>query len=71
MLFASLTSLRGNTLCCAGRKQVAASAKFKRLAFVSLNCDHEYSGMKEIQDELSSKVMELAPSNLPRNYKAR
>ena len=52
-----------------GRRQVADSAQFKRLAFVSLSRDHNYAGLQEIQNELSSKVMELAPSDLPRQYK--
>lgn len=54
----------------AGRQQVAESAKFKRLAIVALSRDHDYGeGMTEIQNELSSRVMELAPANLPEEYK--
>ena len=48
---------------------MAESAQFKRLVFVSLSREHEYHGMQQIQDELSTKVMELAPISLPRSYK--
>nr|CAB3263765.1 methyltransferase-like protein 13 [Phallusia mammillata] len=53
-----------------GRQQVAESAKFKRLAIVALSRDHVYAdGMNGIQTELSSRVMELAPAKLPKEYK--
>ncbi|XP_044295229.1 eEF1A lysine and N-terminal methyltransferase isoform X1 [Varanus komodoensis] len=48
-----------------GRKQLAASAGFWRLATVALHRDQHYEGMGAIQAELSEKVMELAPPGLP------
>jgi len=54
-----------------GRRQVAETAQFKRLVFVSLSREHHYEDMQQIQNELSAKVLELAPTNLPRSYKAR
>ncbi|CAM5134141.1 unnamed protein product [Eretmochelys imbricata] len=49
----------------AGRKQLAASAGFRRLITVALHRDQHYEGMEGIQAELSGKVMELAPPGLP------
>uniref|UniRef100_H2YI46 eEF1A lysine and N-terminal methyltransferase n=1 Tax=Ciona savignyi TaxID=51511 RepID=H2YI46_CIOSA len=43
-----------------GRLQVAKSARFMRLVFVALNRNHKYVDMQAIQDELSTKVMELS-----------
>nr|XP_002130342.1 methyltransferase-like protein 13 [Ciona intestinalis] len=51
-----------------GRRQVAESARFMRLVFVALNREHTYGGMQAIQDELSTKVLELSPNNIPENY---
>ncbi|XP_020826158.1 eEF1A lysine and N-terminal methyltransferase isoform X1 [Phascolarctos cinereus] len=48
-----------------GRKQLAASAGFRRLIIVALHRDQHYQGMDSIQAELSGKVMELAPPGLP------
>ncbi|XP_068921683.1 eEF1A lysine and N-terminal methyltransferase isoform X1 [Petaurus breviceps papuanus] len=48
-----------------GRKQLAASAGFRRLITVALHRDQQYQGMDSIQAELSGKVMELAPPGLP------
>ncbi|XP_066480188.1 eEF1A lysine and N-terminal methyltransferase [Tiliqua scincoides] len=47
-----------------GRKQLAASAGFRRLVTVALHRDQHYEGMEAIQAELSEKVMELAPPDL-------
>uniref|UniRef100_H2YI45 eEF1A lysine and N-terminal methyltransferase n=1 Tax=Ciona savignyi TaxID=51511 RepID=H2YI45_CIOSA len=52
-----------------GRLQVAKSARFMRLVFVALNRNHKYVDMQAIQDELSTKVMELAPPKLSSTYK--
>ncbi|XP_074987558.1 eEF1A lysine and N-terminal methyltransferase isoform X2 [Caretta caretta] len=49
----------------AGRKQLAASAGFRRLITVALHRGQHYEGMEGIQAELSGKVMELAPPGLP------
>ncbi|XP_027724399.1 methyltransferase-like protein 13 [Vombatus ursinus] len=48
-----------------GRKQLAASAGFRRLITVALHRDQQYQGMDSIQAELSGKIMELAPPGLP------
>ncbi|XP_062437732.1 eEF1A lysine and N-terminal methyltransferase isoform X2 [Rhea pennata] len=48
-----------------GRRQLAASAGFKRLVTVTLHREQHYEGMEGIQAELSGKVMELAPPGLP------
>ncbi|XP_053100620.1 eEF1A lysine and N-terminal methyltransferase isoform X4 [Hemicordylus capensis] len=48
-----------------GRKQLAASAGFRRLITVALHRDQHYEDMGTIQAELSEKVMELSPPDLP------
>lgn len=48
----------------AGRKQLRDSAGFERLVVVTLHRDHTYSDLESIQNELSGKVMELAPPGL-------
>ncbi|XP_010215275.1 PREDICTED: methyltransferase-like protein 13 [Tinamus guttatus] len=48
-----------------GRRQLAASAGFRRLVAVALHREQHYEGMAGIQAELSGKVMELAPPGLP------
>ncbi|NXX78715.1 MET13 protein, partial [Urocolius indicus] len=48
-----------------GRRQLASSAGFGRLVTVALHREQHYEGMAGIQAELSGKVMELAPPNLP------
>jgi len=58
----------------AGRQCLAESAGFGRLAVVYLDRNHTYEnedkrGMDLIQAELSSKIMQLAPQNLPKHYK--
>ncbi|XP_077188691.1 eEF1A lysine and N-terminal methyltransferase [Paroedura picta] len=52
-----------------GRKQLAASAGFRRLVTVALHWDQHYESMDAIQAELSGKVMELAPLGLPAQQK--
>lgn len=47
-----------------GRKQLLDSTGYERLVVVTLHRDHIYGGIEEVKSELSSKVMELAPSNL-------
>ncbi|XP_075421110.1 eEF1A lysine and N-terminal methyltransferase [Tenrec ecaudatus] len=47
-----------------GRKQLAASAGFRRLVTVALHRGQQYAGMDSIQAELSARVMELAPLGL-------
>ena len=46
----------------AGRKMLSSSAGFEWLVVVALSREHEYRDMEAIKTELSSKVMELAPS---------
>ncbi|KAK7817894.1 hypothetical protein U0070_005537 [Myodes glareolus] len=48
-----------------GRKQLAASAGFRRLVTVALHRGQQYDGMESIQAELSARVMELAPAGMP------
>lgn len=48
-----------------GRKQLAASAGFRRLVTVALHRGQQYDGMESIQAELSTRVMELAPAGMP------
>ncbi|XP_045403321.1 eEF1A lysine and N-terminal methyltransferase [Lemur catta] len=48
-----------------GRKQLAASAGFRRLITVALHRGQQYKGMDTIQAELSARVMELAPAGMP------
>ncbi|XP_058396047.1 eEF1A lysine and N-terminal methyltransferase [Diceros bicornis minor] len=48
-----------------GRKQLAASAGFRRLITVALHRGQLYEGMDSIQAELSARVMELAPAGMP------
>ncbi|KAM6305409.1 eEF1A lysine and N-terminal methyltransferase isoform 2-T2 [Aegotheles albertisi] len=48
-----------------GRRQLAASAGFRRLVTAALHREQLYEGMAGIQAELSGKVMELAPPGLP------
>lgn len=44
-----------------GRKQLAESCGAERLIVVHLNRNHSYTGLDEVKQELSQKVMELAP----------
>ncbi|XP_055480658.1 eEF1A lysine and N-terminal methyltransferase [Psammomys obesus] len=48
-----------------GRKQLAASAGFRRLVTVALHRGQQYDSMESIQAELSTRVMELAPTGMP------
>ncbi|XP_054549450.1 eEF1A lysine and N-terminal methyltransferase isoform X2 [Talpa occidentalis] len=48
-----------------GRKQLAASAGFRRLVTVALHRGQRYESMDSIQAELSARVMELAPAGMP------
>lgn len=48
-----------------GRKQLAASAGFRRLITVALHRGQQYEDMESIQAELSARVMELAPAGMP------
>ncbi|XP_025286121.1 eEF1A lysine and N-terminal methyltransferase isoform X8 [Canis lupus familiaris] len=48
-----------------GRKQLAATAGFRRLITVALHRGQQYEGMDSIQAELSARVMELAPAGMP------
>ncbi|XP_040840190.1 eEF1A lysine and N-terminal methyltransferase isoform X3 [Ochotona curzoniae] len=48
-----------------GRRQLAASAGFRRLVTVALHRGQQYEGMESIQAELSARVLELAPAGMP------
>lgn len=52
-----------------GRQKLAVSAGASRLIVVHLTRDQTYDSLQAIQDQLSAKVMELAPSKLPSNTK--
>ena len=54
-----------------GRKQLAASAGFRRLITVALHRGQQYEGMDSIQAELSARVMELAPAGMPAQLQVR
>lgn len=53
----------------AGRKQLIENAGCERLVIVHLNRNHLYTDLDEVKRELSSKVMEFAPSDFKKNVK--
>ncbi|XP_068599876.1 eEF1A lysine and N-terminal methyltransferase [Brachionichthys hirsutus] len=52
-----------------GRRQLAASANFRRLVIVAMHRNQEYTDMQAVQAELSPVVMEFAPPGMPPNQK--
>ncbi|XP_054646850.1 eEF1A lysine and N-terminal methyltransferase isoform X2 [Dunckerocampus dactyliophorus] len=50
-----------------GRRQLAASANFRRLVIVAMHRNQEYTDMQAVQSELSPMVMELAPPGMADN----
>ncbi|TKS74918.1 Methyltransferase-like protein 13 [Collichthys lucidus] len=50
-----------------GRRQLAASANFRRLVIVAMHRNQEYADMQAVQSELSPMVMDLAPPGMPAN----
>uniref|UniRef100_A0A3Q2YKM5 eEF1A lysine and N-terminal methyltransferase n=1 Tax=Hippocampus comes TaxID=109280 RepID=A0A3Q2YKM5_HIPCM len=50
-----------------GRRQLAASANFRRLVIVAMHRNQEYADMQAVQSELSPMVMDLAPPGMPDN----
>ncbi|XP_072245967.1 eEF1A lysine and N-terminal methyltransferase isoform X2 [Leuresthes tenuis] len=50
-----------------GRRQLAASANFRRLVIVAMHRIQEYTDMQAVQSELSPVVMDLAPPGMPAN----
>ncbi len=50
-----------------GRRQLAASANFRRLVIVAMHRNQEYTDMQAVQTELSPMVMDLAPPGMPTN----
>lgn len=50
-----------------GRRQLAASANFRRLVIVAMHRNQEYTDMQDVQSELSPMVMDLAPPGMPAN----
>ncbi|XP_047443253.1 eEF1A lysine and N-terminal methyltransferase [Mugil cephalus] len=50
-----------------GRRQLAASANFRRLVIVAMHRNQEYTDMQSVQSELSPMVMDLAPPGMPVN----
>uniref|UniRef100_A0A3Q3EWG8 eEF1A lysine and N-terminal methyltransferase n=1 Tax=Labrus bergylta TaxID=56723 RepID=A0A3Q3EWG8_9LABR len=52
-----------------GRRQLAASANFRRLVIVAMHRNQEYTDMQAVQSELSPMVMDLAPPGMPANQR--
>lgn len=50
-----------------GRRQLAASANFRRLVIALMHRNQEYADMQAVQSELSPVVMDLAPPDMPTN----
>ncbi|XP_061894844.1 eEF1A lysine and N-terminal methyltransferase isoform X1 [Entelurus aequoreus] len=50
-----------------GRRQLAASANFRRLLIVAMHRNQEYADMQAVQSELSPMVMDLAPPGMADN----
>ncbi|TNN41699.1 Methyltransferase-like protein 13 [Liparis tanakae] len=50
-----------------GRRQLAASANFRRLVVAAMHRNQEYADMQAVQSELSPMVMDLAPPGMPAN----
>ncbi|KAM8745653.1 eEF1A lysine and N-terminal methyltransferase [Acanthopagrus schlegelii] len=50
-----------------GRRQLAASANFRRLVIVTMHRNQQYTDMQAVQSELSPMVMDLAPPGIPAN----
>lgn len=50
-----------------GRRQLAASANFRRLVIVAMHRNQEYTDLQDVQSELSPMMMELAPPGMPAN----
>ncbi|KAM3619657.1 uncharacterized protein V6R79_011431 [Siganus canaliculatus] len=50
-----------------GRRQLAASANFRRLVIVAMHRNQEYADMQAVQSELSPMVMDLAPPGMAAN----
>ena len=48
----------------AGRLSLTESAGFGRLVVVTLHRGHTYGSLQDIKEELSGRVMELAPSDM-------
>ena len=47
-----------------GREDLCHSAGFERLVVVTLHRGHCYGNLDDVKEELSGKVMELAPSGI-------
>ena len=47
-----------------GREELCQSAGFERLVVVTLHRGHHYGNLDDVKEELSGKVMELAPSDI-------
>ena len=47
-----------------GRREVAHNAGFDRLVVVTLHREHQYASLDHVKQELSAKVMELAPDGV-------
>lgn len=52
-----------------GQRELSEKAGFKRLILASMNRGHVYESIDSIKEELSKKVMDLAPPSLPKGTK--
>jgi hypothetical protein len=50
--------------CKEGQAELASTAKFQRLIIASLHRGHKYENIETVKQELSAKVMELAPDGV-------
>lgn len=46
-----------------GRQQLCTQAQASRLLVVHLGNGHKFSSMKEVQDDLNAKILDLAPTD--------
>lgn len=54
-----------------GRRNLAIMAGFERLAVISTHRGHSYGDLEAIQEELSPKVLQLAPPGLNASTKVK
>ncbi|XP_066930958.1 eEF1A lysine and N-terminal methyltransferase-like isoform X2 [Clytia hemisphaerica] len=52
-----------------GRRELAEVIGYKRLAIASLHRGHTYENIDQIKEELSQKVLDVAPPGMPNKYK--
>ena len=52
-----------------GQRELAEVIGYKRLAIASLHRGHTYENIDQIKEELSQKVLDVAPPGMPKGYK--